>query len=110
MTGAIEPHNVTPSHWVVLCRLWQEDGVQVSEVGQYLEQIGGSLTGVLERMEERGLIRRERDEKDRRSFRIWLTEEGGRLMAVLPPLARSCIDYVCTGIPAEDVRFFKRQS
>ncbi|MBX9692374.1 MAG: MarR family transcriptional regulator, partial [Cyanobacteria bacterium] len=93
--------------WVVLCRLWQEDGVQVSEVGQYLEQIGGSLTGVLERMEDRGLIRRERDEKDRRSFRIWLTEDGERLMEILPPIARSCIDFVCDGISAEDVQFFK---
>lgn len=104
---AIEVHNVTPSHWVVLCRLWQEDGVPVSEIGQYLEQIGGSLAGVLERMEERSLIRREKDERDRRSFRVWLTPDGEALIEVLPQLARSVLQEVCLGISDDDVRFFK---
>lgn len=103
----IEPHNVTPSHWVVLCRLWQEDGVPVSEIGQYLEQIGGSLAGVLERMEERSLIRREKDARDRRSYRVWLTAEGESLIYILPQLARQVNEEASIGISQEDQRFFK---
>jgi len=103
----IVDHNVTPSHWVVLCRLWQEDGLPVSQIGCYLEQIGGSLTGVLERMEERGLITRKRDPKDRRSFRVWLSPDGDDLMAVLPPLARNCISYTCKGLSPDEVQFMK---
>lgn len=103
----IEVHNVTPSHWVVLCRLWQEDGVPVSEIGHYLEQIGGSLAGVLERMEERSLIRKERDERDRRSHLVWLTADGERLIQVLPQLARQVNQEVCLGISEDDERFFK---
>lgn len=103
----IEPHNVTPSHWVVLCRLWQEDGVPVSEIGHYLEQIGGSLAGVLERMEERSLIRREKDERDRRSYRVWLTVDGESLIQVLPQLARQVNRESCLGISPDDEQFFK---
>ncbi len=107
-TDAVEIYNVTSAHTLVLCRLWQEDGVPVSEIGQYLEQVGGSLTGVLERMEERGLIRREKDEKDKRCFRVWLTDEGEGLIAVLPPITRSVLAAICDGLEPDDVDFFKQ--
>ena len=62
----LEPLRLTPFHWVVLCCLWQEDGLATSAIGDKLQQVGGTLTGVLDRMEERGLIRRQRDSSDRR--------------------------------------------
>lgn len=107
-TDAVVDYNVTASHTLVLCRLWQEDGVSVSEIGQHLEQVGGSLTGVLERMEERGLIRREQDGKDKRCCRVWLTKEGDGLIQVLPPIARRVTEYACRDLNEEDIAFFKR--
>jgi DNA-binding MarR family transcriptional regulator len=67
---------MTAFHWLVLCCLWQEDGLPTSSIGDKLQQVGGTLTGVLDRMEERGLVRRERDTRDRRIWRIWLTDSG----------------------------------
>ncbi len=72
----LEPFGLTPFHWVVLCCLWEEDGLATSSIGEKLQQVGGTLTGVLDRMEDRGLIRRERDRNDRRVWRIWLTDAG----------------------------------
>jgi DNA-binding MarR family transcriptional regulator len=83
----LEPYGLTPFHWVVLCCLWQEDGLATSSIGEKLQQVGGTLTGVLDRMEQRGLVRRERDTRDRRVWRIWLTEAGKELKIVLPPIA-----------------------
>jgi MarR family transcriptional regulator, organic hydroperoxide resistance regulator len=83
----LEPLGVTPFHWVVLCCLWSEDGLATSAIGEKLQQVGGTLTGVLDRMEERGLIRRQRDMSDRRMVRIWLTDTGKKLKTVLPPTA-----------------------
>lgn len=106
-TEKIEPYNVTTSHWIVLCRLWQNDGVLTSAVGEFLEQIGGSLTGVLERMEERGLITRKQDETDKRCSRIYLTSAGLELIEVLPQLAQSCLDDTFKSISPEDKEFFR---
>ncbi|KAM3112260.1 MarR family winged helix-turn-helix transcriptional regulator [Phormidesmis sp. 146-33] len=78
---------LTPFHWVVLCCLWQEDGLATSSLGEKLQQVGGTLTGVLDRMAERDLIRRERDAHDRRIWRIWLTDAGRDLSNTLPPVA-----------------------
>ncbi|WP_013323366.1 MarR family winged helix-turn-helix transcriptional regulator [Gloeothece verrucosa] len=85
-TERLEPYGLTPFHWVVLCCLWQEDGLPTSMLGERLQQVGGTLTGVLDRMEQRNLIQRQRDPDDRRIWRIWLTEEGRQLKYQLPPI------------------------
>ncbi|MBD3885267.1 MarR family transcriptional regulator [Phormidium tenue FACHB-886] len=83
----LEPYGLTPFHWIVLCCLWEQDGLATSELGERLCQVGGTLTGVLDRMEERNLVRRQRDAQDRRVWRIWLTEEGQKLEHTLTPLS-----------------------
>jgi MarR family transcriptional regulator, organic hydroperoxide resistance regulator len=83
----LDPLGLTPFHWVVLCCLWREDGLAISSLSEQLQQVGGTLTGVLNRMEERGLVVRQQDEQDRRIYRIWLTEAGRSLQNTLPPIA-----------------------
>lgn len=80
----LDPYGLTPFHWLVLNCLWEQDGLPTCVLGERLRQVGGTLTGVLDRMEERGLVRRERDQNDRRIWRIWLTQAGQQLEAVLP--------------------------
>jgi DNA-binding MarR family transcriptional regulator len=95
----LEPLGLTPFHWVVLCCLWQEDGQAIGSIGEKLQQVGGTLTGVLDRMEERGLVRRERDLQDRRIWRIWLTDAGVELQQVLPPIVVEFQEQILKDIP-----------
>jgi DNA-binding MarR family transcriptional regulator len=94
----LDPHGLTPFHWVVLCCLWEQDGQATSQIGEKLKQVGGTMTGVIDRMEERNLVRRERDFDDRRIWRIWLTETGRDLQAVLPPIALQVREVAFQGI------------
>ncbi|WP_414752057.1 MarR family winged helix-turn-helix transcriptional regulator [Anabaena sp. CCY 9910] len=107
-TEILEPFGLTPFHWLVLCCLWQEDGLPTSSIGDKLKQVGGTLTGVLDRMEERGLVRRERDLHDRRIWRIWLTHAGKDLEAVLPPLSAKLRDEAMQGISDADRELFSQ--
>lgn len=100
----LEPYGLTQFHWVVLCCLWEQDGLATRDIGDRLRQVGGTMTGVLDRMEERGLIRRERDQRDRRIWRIWLTETGRELYNVLPPIAMEIRERVMQGISEDDQR------
>jgi DNA-binding MarR family transcriptional regulator len=104
----LDPFGITPFHWLVLCCLWQEDGLATSAICAQLQQVGGTLTGVLDRMEERGLVRRERDPHDRRIWRIWLTEEGDRLHHVLPPLVASIKEDAMVGFDEQERITFSR--
>lgn len=85
----LDPFGLTPCHWIVLCCLWAEDGLPTSTIGDRVQQVGGTLTGVLDRMEERGLVYRKRDDRDRRIWRIWLTTVGAELENHLPAIAQN---------------------
>lgn len=104
----LEALNVTTTHWLVLCRLWHEDGIPVSEISSYIELEGGSLAGVLERMEDRGLIRRRPDNADKRRMLVFLTDEGDRLFNVLPEIALANCGLCTAGLSEDDVQFFTR--
>lgn len=104
----LEPYGLTPFHWLVLCCLWEQDGLATSDLGERLCQVGGTLTGVIDRMEERGLVRRERDQRDRRIWRIWLTEAGQKLEETLPPLAVEVREQALQGLPDEDRQRFSQ--
>jgi DNA-binding MarR family transcriptional regulator len=94
----LDPYDLTPFHWVVLCCLWEQDGQATSQIGEKLKQVGGTMTGVIDRMEERNLVRRERDTQDRRIWRIWLTDTGRQLESVLPPIAMDVREAAFQGI------------
>lgn len=98
----LEPFGLTLFHWVVLCCLWEEDGLAISSIAEKLQQVGGTLTGVLDRMESRSLVRRERDQQDRRVWRIWLTEDGRKLKDILPPIALEIREQAMQGISESD--------
>lgn len=94
----LEPYGLTPFHYLVLCCLWEENGLSTSGIAERLGQLGATLTGVVDRMEERKLVYRERDPEDRRTVRIWLTPEGERLKEVLPPVGEQTVNQALKGI------------
>lgn len=88
----LEPYGLTPFHYLVLCCLWEEDGLSTSGIAEKLGQLGATLTGVVDRMEDRKLVYRERDPEDRRTVRIWLTPNGEKLKEVLPQIGEQTVD------------------
>ncbi|MBD2107899.1 MarR family transcriptional regulator [Nodosilinea sp. FACHB-13] len=98
----LEPYGLTPFHYLVLCCLWEEDGLSTSGIADKLKQLGATLTGVVDRMEDRHLVYRERDPSDRRIIRIWLTDEGRKLMDILPAVGAETIQRATTGVSEAD--------
>jgi DNA-binding MarR family transcriptional regulator len=56
-----------------------DGGFSFVELSRLLLVTSGNLTGVVDRLESEGLVRREPDPLDRRVIRIKLTEKGRRL-------------------------------
>jgi MarR family transcriptional regulator, organic hydroperoxide resistance regulator len=102
----LDPFGLTPFHWVILCCLWQEDGLAISSLSEQLQQVGGTLTGVLNRMEDRGLVLRQQDAQDRRICRIWLTDSGRSLQDTLPPIALTLREQTMKGFSEAECQQF----
>ena len=80
--GVVE-HGLTASQYIVLERLWEEDGVSLTELGESLYFDNPTLTGIVDRMERDGFLERQRDDDDRRVVRIHLTPVGRGLQDTL---------------------------
>lgn len=66
---------LTRSQWWVLNHLFRNDGVTQSELAEILEVEKATLGRLLDRMEQKGWIRREGHADDRRAKRVFLTED-----------------------------------
>src|SRR5262249_50372911 len=100
------PYGLTPFHWFVLRCLHAEDGLPVSAIAEELQEVGGTMTGVLDRMEERSLIKRVRDKNDRRVWRVYLTDKGQEMQEALPPVIAKIRKRLTKGVPARDLEIF----
>jgi DNA-binding MarR family transcriptional regulator len=71
--------DITYPQYLVLLVLWQQDEISLKQLGEQLFLDSGTLTPLLKRLESKGLIRRERNERDERLRVLKLTVEGNAL-------------------------------
>jgi len=84
---------LTYSQFAVLEALYHIGPMSAGEVSQKILKSGGNLTLVIDNLERDGLVRRERDGKDRRVIHVHLTEAGKRKVeAVLPGHVAALVD------------------
>jgi DNA-binding MarR family transcriptional regulator len=60
----------------LLCVVAKQDGLTQSEIADQLSVQGATVTNMLQRLEEAGLVKRVRDSEDNRLVRVYLTEAG----------------------------------
>jgi MarR family 2-MHQ and catechol resistance regulon transcriptional repressor len=75
----IRAMRLTPSQFDVIATLGDTDGMTCSELSAATLVTKGTLTGVLDRLEQKGLVRRDDVAGDRRRTKIRLTEKGNAL-------------------------------
>ncbi|MGZ3441611.1 MAG: MarR family winged helix-turn-helix transcriptional regulator [Polyangia bacterium] len=75
----LEPLGITYPQYLVLLVLWEQDGTSVRTLCEKLYLDSGTLTPLLSRLEDAGLVRRERSTTDARVVDIQLTAAGKKL-------------------------------
>jgi DNA-binding MarR family transcriptional regulator len=80
---AIEPHGITGQQYNVLriLRGTHPDPLPTLEIGERLIERVPGVTRLLDRLEEKGLVRRQRCTHDRRMVHCWISEAGLALLA-----------------------------
>ena len=85
---------LTYTQYIAMMALWESSPQSVKELGERLYLDTGTLTPLLKAMEQKGLIRRSRSDKDERSVLVSLTESGAALREkalAVPAQVGSCI-------------------
>jgi len=83
----VEPHGITLQQYNVLRILEgaREDGVPTLEVAARMIEETPGVTRLLDRLEAKAYIRRQRCPRDRRQHLCWLSREGTLLLDRLTP-------------------------
>ncbi|KOA71229.1 MarR family winged helix-turn-helix transcriptional regulator [Pantoea agglomerans] len=95
----LKPLGLTYPQYLVLLVLWEKDGLTVSGLGARVRLDSGTLSQLLKRLEQTGVICRQRDtQQDERRVLVFLTEQGRQLKiaaAGVPADMVSVMDTAC---------------
>lgn len=72
----LEPLDLTYPQYLVMLALWEEDGVPIRDLVNHTRLDSGTLTPILKRLEQKGLLIRGRADTDERRKTITLTDTG----------------------------------
>jgi DNA-binding MarR family transcriptional regulator len=101
-TRVADRWKLTLPQFDVLAELARSDrrGFTFIELSRLLLVTSGNLTGIVDRLEARHLVRRVPDESDRRVVRVRLTEKGRALTRQMLPRHAADLDQVLAFMPA----------
>lgn len=75
----LDEFDLTYTQYITLMVLWEQNKVNVKELGKKLFLDSGTLTPVLKSLEGKGYITRTRSKEDERVLIVELTESGNKL-------------------------------
>lgn len=81
-----EGYDITPPQFGLLRFLWEEDGITQVELSNRSQIDRTTIGGLIDRLEQSGLLQRRPHPDDRRAHLICLTEAGRKLEQELMPL------------------------
>ena len=76
-------YDLSLPQWLVLTALWRGDGLTISQLASYCDNGQPALSRLLDRMEEKGLVKRSPAPDDRRVVCICLTEKSRAMRPLL---------------------------
>ncbi|MFZ7104233.1 MAG: MarR family winged helix-turn-helix transcriptional regulator [Peptococcaceae bacterium] len=95
-------YDVTPVQYGILGCLWEENGQTPKQIAYHLSLDGSTITGILDRMENKGLVQRTPDPNDRRALRVILTEKGMELQEPIQEIIYAANEKVLEAFSQDD--------
>jgi MarR family transcriptional regulator, organic hydroperoxide resistance regulator len=91
-------YEVTPEEWVILNRLWEQDGMSQNELARTTVKDKTTIVRFLDQMSKKQLITRKNSSEDARVKRVFLTPSGrglkNRLIPIVQELLADCSENI----------------
>jgi DNA-binding MarR family transcriptional regulator len=87
-----------PPHAGILRVIEQADGLSQQALGERLGLFPSRLVGMLDELEERGVLERRDSPTDRRSYALYLTEAGRKVLEEIRRVGREHQDALCAAL------------
>ena len=100
----LRPHDLTPQQVWLLAELPPEGGAPIGTLADAMQCHSSNVTGMVDRLEARGLVRRQPDASDRRVKLVALTPEGLSLRGAMIEVARRPPDALVERLDTEQLQ------
>jgi DNA-binding MarR family transcriptional regulator len=104
----MEPHGITAAQFKVLIIMAQFGVDTPAELCRHLSLDSGSMTRMLDRLEQKGLLSRKRSELDRRQVQLVLTADGQRLADMLPQIGAQALNQLAGVLESGELETLER--
>jgi MarR family transcriptional regulator, transcriptional regulator for hemolysin len=101
-------HGVTRAQWKVLFRLGRQPGMRQIDLADMLDIEPITLSRIIDRLEEAGLVERVADPADRRAWRLHVTARAQPLIEKLRGIADEMIAEAFAGIDPKDIEITRQ--
>ena len=104
ITAAVEPLGLTQSRWIAMIHINHlSEGATQQQLAHSLGIEMPSLTRTVKQLEQQQLITRRVDEDDKRSRKIYFTEQGQQLLSTLKVLIVDVKQQLYAGLTTEQL-------
>jgi len=107
ITGLVEPHGLTMQQFNVLrilrgAEAEGRDGVPTLDIADRMIEQTPGVTRLLDRLEGKGLVRRQRCPKDRRQHLCWITPKGLAILQKMDEVSMHANEELMKGLRAKE--------
>jgi MarR family transcriptional regulator, organic hydroperoxide resistance regulator len=103
----IARHGVTLGLWPFLRALWEADGLTQRELSEKVRMKGPTTVAALNKLEDKGLVRRESNKNDARKINVFLTPEGRKVYRKVIPEVEAVNQQVLSELTEKEQASFK---
>ncbi|WCN39254.1 MarR family winged helix-turn-helix transcriptional regulator [Aneurinibacillus uraniidurans] len=107
LLSKFKPYDITTEQWVLVAKLGEENGITQKDLAERTEKDQANVTRIIDLLEKKGLVRREKNSTDRRSMLVHLTDEGEKLREMLAPIEESVVNVSLSGMSEEEKALLK---
>lgn len=98
----LDKAGLTPPQFYVLATIGYAGGLPFGEIGVKMMVTVSNLTGIVDRLEEKKLVLRKRDENDRRVVHVVLTDKGAKLHKSTIPLFEKSVAQIFSSLDSAE--------
>lgn len=106
--AACENLGLSYSGYLLLMRLYAVEGASQDQLAEMLSFDKAMVTRTIALLEEKDFVRREKDGKDRRVRRVYLTEKGRAQQRYLQGFLEEWVTHISQGLHEEELQLFMR--
>ena len=103
----LKAYGISPEQWSLLFRVVEKSGLTQKELSDSTYKDQANITRSIDRLIQKGLMKRVPNAQDRRSFNLFPTEEAAVLVDKVIPLSKAHNEHLTEGLTTKEAEMLK---